>query len=124
MAKPILSKKKAHILSFALFLIGLALIIYFNYWWPGIMLALGIPLALRQYLLGRRLDMIISLVVFLGAFIVIQFKIQWEIILPVLLTVGAIYIFFKEFFGPKEIDEAEEEEELNKEIEEDEEHHS
>ena len=55
---------------------------------------------------------------FVGIFVTVQFKIQWNILLPILFTLGGIYIFFKEFFGPKE--ETEKEEDINKEIEEEE----
>ncbi len=118
MTQPIMSKRKAQSLSFALFLIGLAISTYFKHWWPTIMLTIGIPIALKQYLIGKRFDMIVSLIVFLGAFITVQFNIKWEIVLPVLFTIGGFYVFFKEFFGPKEITEAEIEENKNKEIEE------
>ena len=84
------------------------------------MLTIGIPLALRQYLLGKRFDMIISLIVFIGAFVTVQFNIRWDIVLPVLFTLGGIYVFFKEFFGPKENQEVYKEEDTNIEIEEDE----
>lgn len=122
MATPVMSRKKAHSLSFLIFLIGLAIITYFKYWWPAIMLVIGIPIATRQYLVGRRFDMIISLIVFLGAFITVQFSIKWEIVLPVLFTIGGLYVFFKEFFGPKDTDEEEKEEDKNIEIEEDTKH--
>ena len=122
MAHAVMSKRKAHTLSFALFLIGLAIISYFKFWWPGIMLAVGLPIATRQYLLGKRFDMIISLVVFLGAFITVQFNIRWDIVLPVLFTIGGLYVFFKEFFGPKEVVEEEVEEDTNIEIDEETKH--
>ncbi|NGX63553.1 MAG: hypothetical protein KR126chlam6_00965 [Candidatus Anoxychlamydiales bacterium] len=121
MAHPIMSKRKANSLSFALFLAGLAIITYFKYWWPGIMLTIGIPLAFKQYLLGKRFDMIVSLIVFLGVFITVQFDIKWEYVLPILFTLGGFYVFFREFFGPKEIEEEDIEEDRNKEIEEEEE---
>ena len=120
MAKKYMSKKKAHVLTFALFLVGLGILTFINTWWPAIMLVIGIPLALRQYLLGKIYDMAISLLVFIGVFITVQFKIQWNILLPILFTLGGIYIFFKEFFGPKEETEKEREEDINKEIEEEE----
>ncbi len=122
MAHPVMSKRKAQSLSFALFLIGLAIITYFKYWWPGIMLTIGIPLAFKQFLLGRRFDMIISFIVFVGAFITVQFNIKWEIVLPVLFTLGGFYVFFKEFFGPKDIQEEDIEEDANQEIDEDTKH--
>ena len=115
---PITSKKRAGALSSSLFLVGLATLIFTQAWWPGIMLIVGLPLALRQYLLGRNYDMLVPLVVFIGTFVTVQFDISWRIFLPILFTLGAIYIFFREFFGPDETDEQEREEQLNHEIEE------
>lgn len=115
---PITSKRKAQGYSTALFLVGLAALIITDDWWPGIMLAIGLPIALRQYLLGRTYDMMISLLVFGGTFVTVQYDISWRIFLPILFTLGALYIFFREFFGPDETSEEEREEELEREIEE------
>jgi 4-hydroxybenzoate polyprenyltransferase len=114
----IVSKKRAKALSVALFLIGLAIVAYLKAWWPGIMLAVGIPLAIRQYLLGRHYDMGVTLFVFIGVFVTVQFDISWEILLPVLFALGGIYILFREYLESKEEPLEEEEEDLNKEIEE------
>ncbi|MBU6383382.1 MAG: hypothetical protein KGQ49_01545 [Verrucomicrobia bacterium] len=116
---PITSRKKAGALSTALFLIGLASLIVTEEWWPGIMLIVGLPLALRQFLLGRTYDAMVSLLVFVGTFVTVQFDISWKIFLPILFTLGAIYIICREFMGPDETEEDEKEEELNHEIEED-----
>jgi predicted membrane protein len=113
-----MSKKRAKTLTTALFLIGLALISYLKALWPGIMLAIGIPLALRQYLLGRHYDMGVTLFVFLGVFITVQFQISWETLLPVLFAIGGIYLLFREFIENKEEPLAEKEEDINCEIEE------
>jgi predicted membrane protein len=118
MAHPVMSHKKAHTLALVLFLFGMAILIYVQKWWPGIMLVIGLPIALRQYLLGRRYDMAISLFVFVGVFITVQFNIAWQIILPVLFSIGGFYIFFREFFGGTSTPEDEEEEDLNLQIEE------
>lgn len=115
----IVSKKRAKAISVALFLIGLAIIAYLKAWWPGIMLAVGIPLAIRQYLLGRHYDMGVTLFVFIGVFVTVQFNISWEILLPVLFALGGIYILFREYLESKEEPLEEEEEDINKEIEED-----
>lgn len=115
---PITSRKRAGALSTALFLLGLASLIFTQVWWPGIMLIIGLPFALRQFLLGRTYDAMISLLVFVGTYITVQFDISWKIFLPVLFTIGAIYIIFREFMGPDETTEEEREEELNHEIEE------
>lgn len=115
---PLTSKKKAQAYSTALFLVGLAALIVTDEWWPGIMLALGLPLALRQYLLGRTYDTMVTLLVFVGTFITVQFDISWRVFLPILFTLGALYILFREFLGPDEMTEEEKEEDLNHEIEE------
>ena len=118
MAKTLASRKRAKIFSFVLFIIGLVIVTYFKAWWPGIMLAVGIPLAVRQYLLGRHYDMGITLFVFVGVFVTVQFDISWEILLPILFTLGGIYILFREYLESKTATEEEEEESLNEEIEE------
>lgn len=118
MAQQLASVKKATALSFALFLIGLALISYFNYWWPGIMAALGIALAARHYLLGKYYDTAITLFVFLGVFITVFFHLPDQFILPVLFVIGGIYFFFRNFLDTTTSPEDEREKNLNKEIEE------
>jgi len=118
MAHPSTSKRTAKAISLGCFLIGLAIVTYLQTWWPGIMLVVGLPLAVRQYLLGRRYDVGVTLFVFIGVFVTVQFDISWEILLPVLFTIGGIYIFVREFVERKTVPE--EEEELNQELEEEE----
>ncbi|MGE5196328.1 MAG: hypothetical protein ACM3JI_03250 [Anaerolineae bacterium] len=122
MARLKVSHRKAQALSLALSLIGLAIISYLGAWWPGIMLAIGVPLALRQYLLSRYYDAIISLFVFVGIFITARFDVSWDVLLPVLFTIGALYILFREYLESKEAKEPEKEEDLNEEIEEEQKH--
>lgn len=117
MAHPKTSKKKAILFAFLIFSALLVGITLTSYWWPGIMLLAGIPLACKQYLLGKIYDMSITLFVFLGAFVTIQFEIPWKYLLPILFTVGGLYILFRELFIEKETI-VEKEEEHNKEIEE------
>ncbi|HSX38940.1 MAG TPA: hypothetical protein VLE95_09015 [Chlamydiales bacterium] len=115
----IASRKKARVLSTVLFLLGIAALIFTENWWPGIMLAAGLPLALRQYLLGRVYDMYISLLVFVGTFITVQFDITWRVFLPILFTIGAIYVLLREYMEPIVEEEEEKEEDAQHEIEED-----
>lgn len=118
MSHPLTSHKRAQALSAVVFLLGLVIIIWTDAWWPGIMLALGLSIALRQYLLGRTYDMMISLLVFVGTFITVQFDISWRIFLPILFTLGAIYVLVREFFEENALTETEMEEDINHEIEE------
>lgn len=118
MAKHLASERRAKAISLALLFIGLAIVAFLHAWWPGVMLAVGVPLALRQYLLGRPYDTAVSLLVFGGVFITVQFDISWEILLPVLFTVGGIYVLFREYIESRNPPEDEAEEDLNEEIEE------
>ncbi|MFI5333946.1 MAG: hypothetical protein ACHQT8_02120 [Chlamydiales bacterium] len=118
MYKHLVSKKKAKAICGALFLVGLAILSFTNDWWPGIMLVIGIPLALRQYFLGRYYDMAISLGVFVGVFLIAAFQLSQRFLLPVLFLVGAIYLLFREYFTSTTEPEDEEEENLNEELEE------
>jgi predicted membrane protein len=112
------SRKRAQAYSSALFLIGLAILILTDAWWPGIMLVLGLTIGLRQYLLGRFYDVMITLLVFIGAFVTVQFDISWRIFLPILFTLGAIYIITREYIESRAESEEEMEEDTNREIEE------
>jgi predicted membrane protein len=118
-AHPLTSKKRAQAFSTTLFFLGLAILIFAQtVWWPGIMLVVGLPMALRQYLLGRTYDMAISLIVFVGTFITVQFDISWRIFLPILFTLGAIYIFCREWMEARTENETEHDEDTLHELEE------
>lgn len=119
MAHALVSQRKAQVLSFALFLIGIGILFFIESWWPGIVLVVGIPMALKQYLLGRKWDMAISLFVFIGIFVTVQFDIPWKLLLPILFVIGGFYLFLKEFFIKPPMSESEYEEDVQHEIDED-----
>ncbi len=118
MTQPILSQKKSKTLVFCLFFTGIVMLSYLGSWWPGIMLVIGLPLALKQYLARRLHDVAITLFVFLGVFVTVAFEIQWELLLPIIFTLGGIYVIFREFIEGNPTTEVEQEEDLNEEIEE------
>ena len=97
MARPLIHPKRAQALSSALILIGLATLFFFDDWWPAIMLTIGLPVALRQFLLGRVSDGVISLFVFVGFFIIARFDISWKILMPIFFTMAAVYVLCKEW---------------------------
>lgn len=92
-----ISKKKAEAISTGIFLIALGIIFYFNYWWPGILLALWAFLGSRQSLTGRHFDFFVSTVILLGLFAVITFNISWSVLGPLLFILGGIYLIFREY---------------------------
>ncbi len=119
MAKQLTSRRRARALSSALLLIGLAILLFLDAWWPAIMLVIGIPLAMKQFLLGRYNDMLLSLGVFVGFYIVATFDISWKILIPILFIMGAVYLLLKEYYAGQIVTEDEKEEEINHLIEED-----
>jgi len=118
MAHLIASHKRAKVFSLSLFLVGLAIVTYLKAWWPGIMLVFGVPIALREYLLGRPYDAFLTAIIFIGAFLTVHFEASWEIILPIIFVLGAIYVFFRDFTESQIPTEEETDEDLNHEIEE------
>ena len=108
MATPRIAKNKAKALGTALLLVGLAILFFLDSWWPGIMLVIGIPLSLKQFLNGRYHDAAISLFVFVGFFIIASFDISWKVLTPILFIMAAIYIVCKEWVTTKTDEEEEE----------------
>lgn len=98
MAQPILSKRKTEAFANGCFLIALGILFYTGAWWPGILLAIWVLLAVRQYFSGRSYDLFISSIILLGLFTVTYFKYDWTLLMPVLFVVGGIYIIFREYF--------------------------
>lgn len=106
------SKRKANALSNGAFLIGLGILFYTNAWWPGILLAIWVSLAIRQYLTGRIYDLIISTFVLVGLFIITLFRLDWSLIMPVLFVIGGIYLIFREYFFAEETNGEEKSQEI------------
>jgi hypothetical protein len=112
MSAPILSKRKSDAIANGAFLISLGILFYTNAWWPGILLAIWVTLALRQYFTGRMYDLAISTFILVGLFLITLLKLDWAILMPVLFVVGGIYIIFREYFfaeaeepNPKDADD-------------------
>ncbi len=114
MTKPFVSLPKANRFGAGIFLLSLAALAGFDFWWPGIMLAIGLALVVRQALLNQWYDAFLSLVIFGGVFVTVWYKLSWT---PVLFVLGGLYLLFKAFLH-EEPPEIEEEEEIQKELEE------
>lgn len=95
---PLMAKRKIDAISNGALLIALGILFATDAWWPGILLAVWVTLAFRQYLSGRMYDLFVSSVILLGLFLISFLKLDWSILMPVLLVVGGIYIIFREYF--------------------------
>lgn len=85
-------------ISSGIFLVGLAILFITKFWWPGILLVLWVSVGVREYLSRRYYDFFISTIILLGLFAVYMLKLDWNVLVPVVFVVGAIYIVMKEFF--------------------------
>lgn len=116
MANRILSKRKSEAIANGVFLISLGILFYTNLWWPGILVAIWVCLALRQYFSGRLYDLMISSIILLGLFFITLFNIHWSLLMPILFVVGGIYIIFREYFFGGATDEEDKSEEIKDDI--------
>ena len=99
---PFVSYRKADIVSFVVFIAGMAIVVYNGWWWPGTLLPILAALLVRQYLRGRLYDMVLTAFVFFGLFTYFAFNMNWAVVMPVLFTVGGIYLVFREYAVYKE----------------------
>lgn len=118
MNKQFVSYKKAKSLALATFLLGLGIISIDGQFWPDIMIAAGIALAFKHFLLRKFYDTILTLLIFLGVYFSEKFDFDSTLYLPVLLITSAIFILTREYIEVKLLPEDQKEEDLNHEIEE------
>ena len=116
--KPMMSKKRTESICYAIFLVGLAILFYTNKWWPASMLVVGISLALKQFLSGRKREAFLSLFFFVGYYISEAFNIPWKMLIPILFIMAAIYVICREWVEGQSETEVETEQDFNKKIEE------
>ena len=117
-----LSRKKSQLYSLAFFFLLLSVVVYFKLdWWPEIALVYGLPVALRQYLLNKKLDVCVTLLVSIGIFITVKAPIEWDILLPVIFISAGVYLVLKGLMIDDAVYEDEYEQDLDEEIRED--HH-
>ncbi len=117
MTLPAVSKRKADIFAFLAFVLVLV-ISYFTY--PrreALLVALMVAIIVRQFVRGRLYDILITLAVFGGLFLHYSLDIELNIVFPVVLILGAIYLTLHEFFDIKDRSGIELMEDASKEIE-------
>jgi hypothetical protein len=84
-----------------LLLIGLGILIYTNWWWPGIMIVLGISISAGLAFRGRFGSALVMLIIFLGIPVLTEIRgIPWNVAAPaVLITLGLIILGRSLLFG-------------------------
>ncbi|MFC1997670.1 hypothetical protein ACFLXI_08725 [Chloroflexota bacterium] len=95
-------KKQASGISGGIFLIGLGVLLFTGWWWPGIMLVIGLSAGAEQIFRGK-IASGIGTIAFFSAFpiiwaIVQSTDISWAIIGPFILIAIGVIILVKAFF--------------------------
>jgi len=81
-------------ISGGVFLIGLGILVYTGWWWPGILLVIGLASSAELILRGKYLAALISFGFFAAIPLLVNADIPWRIIGPfILITMGAAAIF-------------------------------
>lgn len=93
-----MKRSKIDAIGNGVFLILLGVLFYFNWWWPGILVAIWASLAVRQMLSGRMQDLLLSSFLLGTLFFVAFFNLSWNLMAPLLFVMGGLYIIMKEFY--------------------------
>ena len=75
-------------------MIGLGILIYTNWWWPGIMIVLGISISSGLAFRGRYGSALVMLIIFLGIPVLTQIRgLPWNMAAPaVLISLGLLIL--------------------------------
>lgn len=115
----ILSHKKTRAFCIALFLTGSALLIFLNTFLPWFLLVIGTVLAFRSYALGKIYEACMNFGIFAALTAAIYFQKYWNIVIPIILIIAAIFEVYKAFVDETELSSDEIIEDKKHEIEED-----
>lgn len=90
-----LSKRQADRFSKGFFLILLGLLLYAKSLWPGLLFAIGISIALRQYLMGKRLDCLITTAFFGFLGFIVLIGMAFSFLFPFIFIGVGLYLVLK-----------------------------
>lgn len=93
-----MKRSRVEAIGNGVFLILLGVLFYFNWWWPGILVAVWASLATRQVLSSRMQDLLLSTFLLGTLFIVAFFRLSWDLITPILFVLGGLYLILREFY--------------------------
>ena len=77
-------------LAGALILIGIGILIITGWWWPGIMVVLGVAIAAERLVAGRYVEAVVALAIFLS--IPVAISLMTSIDIPWAWVVGLVLI--------------------------------
>ena len=81
-------------ISSGIFLIGLGVLAYSGWWWPGILLVVGLSSGAALIMRGKYLPALITFGIFAVIPLIVAADVPWRIFGPfILVTMGASIIF-------------------------------
>lgn len=94
-----LKRTRAEMIGNGVFLIILGVLFYYNWWWPGILIAIWAAIATRQILTGRHQEFLLTTILFVTLFVIAYFKLSWDLMLPLLFIIGGGFIIVRELIA-------------------------
>jgi hypothetical protein len=97
----VLNKERSGRVSGAIFLIGLGIIAFFNYWWPGIMFVIAATMLVGEYMETNTINFSSGRVIGAGVVLIIgllgaiDFNIDWGKLWPVVLILLGLWVLFR-----------------------------
>ncbi len=86
-----MNKQQADAVVGGTFLIGLGLLFLLNWFWPGILLLIGVTALVDQWFKGRPAKGLITLLLFGGLALVLSVGVGLQIVFPIaLITLGLV----------------------------------
>jgi hypothetical protein len=82
-----------------LFLIGLGVIWFADWWWPGIMVVLGVAIGSGLAFRAKYTQALVVMVIFFGIPLLTEAKIPWNLFAPFVLIGIGVLILAKAFFS-------------------------
>lgn len=103
-------QKQASAISGGIFLIGLGLLLFTGWWWPGIMLVIGLSGGAEQIFRGQIIKGIGTIAFFTAIPFVVTIvqatDISWAIVGPFILIALGIITVVKTFYLQDEVEES------------------
>jgi len=92
-------EKKVNAITVILFLIGMIILIWFDWLpiWAAASASLFVSITIRQFLIGRLVDVFASMMIF-GLLFITNSLYYNELWTGIILTIGAAYIFIRQCF--------------------------
>ena len=81
-----------------LLLIGLGVIWFADWWWPGIMVVLGIAVGSGLVFRGRYVSAIVMMAIFFSIPILTEAQIPWDLFAPMVLIGVGVIVIVKAFY--------------------------